>query len=107
VSFSGSSRSCTGFSRVLLGRDAEEIIVASTTAPVAFSILIPIKFSQKLFNRLISKRRFIVEQGFGTLKRRFCFGRASYISRLKVEAQLRLKAICFNLLKAVNLVSFA
>lgn len=66
-----------------------------------------LKFSEKLFNKLISKRRFIVEQGFGTLKRRFCFRRASYMSRLKIEAQFRFKAICFNLLKAINLVEFA
>jgi len=59
---------------------------------------------QKLINKLISKKRYIVEQGFGTLKRIFEFTRASYIKKIKVEAQLTLKAICFNLLKAVNMV---
>ena len=63
--------------------------------------------SQKKFNRLISQKRFKIEQGFGTLKRRFRFFRASYMTRIKVEAQLRLKSICFNLLKAVNMVRFA
>jgi len=67
----------------------------------------PLKYSQKVFNRLISKKRFKIEQGFGTLKRRFRFNRASYFTQVKVEAQLRLKAICFNLLKAINLVEFA
>ncbi len=66
----------------------------------------PLRYSQKLFNRLISKKRFIIEQGFGTLKRRFHFSRASYMTRLKVAGQLRLKAMCFNLLKAINKVRF-
>ena len=66
----------------------------------------PLKYSQKIFNKLISKRRYIIEQGFGTLKRRFHFARASYMSRMKVEGQFLLKAICFNLLKAINQVRF-
>lgn len=60
---------------------------------------------QKIANKLISKRRFIVEQTFGTLKRRFKFFRASYMTKVKVEAQLRLKAICINLLKAINRIT--
>jgi len=59
---------------------------------------------QKKKNKLISKKRFIVEQAFGTLKRRFEFIKAAYITRAKVESQLILKATCFNLLKAVNKV---
>ncbi len=66
----------------------------------------PLRGSQKAFNRLISKKRFKIEQGFGTLKRRFRFSRASYLTQVKVEAQLRFKAMCFNLLKAINLVEF-
>lgn len=58
---------------------------------------------QKLFNRLVSKKRFIVEQAFGTLKRRFNMGRATYMTLKKVKAQVQMKAIAFNLLKAVNL----
>jgi len=57
---------------------------------------------QKLINKLISKQRYIVEQGFGTLKRKFKFERASYTTKRKVQGQFTLKAICFNLLKAVN-----
>ena len=64
----------------------------------------PLRYSQKKFNRLISKKRFKIEQGFGTLKRRFRFSRASYMTTIKVEAQLRFKSMCFNLLKAVNMV---
>ncbi len=59
---------------------------------------------QKSKNRLISKKRFIVEQCFGTLKRRFNFRRASYMSLKKVKAQFYFKAICFNLLKASRMI---
>lgn len=60
-------------------------------------------FWQKQFNKLVSKKRYIVEQCFGTLKRRFNLSRASYMTRLKVEGQLYFKSICFNLLKTVRL----
>ncbi len=59
---------------------------------------------QKTKNRIISKKRFIVEQAFGTLKRRFKFSKAAYMTVIKVEAQLLVKATCFNLLKAINKV---
>ena len=62
----------------------------------------PLTRWQKLFNKLVSKKRFRVEQSFGTLKRKFKFSRASYQSTIKVNAQFTLKAICLNLLKAVN-----
>jgi IS5 family transposase len=58
---------------------------------------------QKLINKLISKKRFIVEQCFGTLKRRFNMGRASYMGKIKVAGQLYLKSVCFNLNKALNM----
>jgi IS5 family transposase len=57
---------------------------------------------QKIFNKLASKKRYLVEQGFGTLKRRFDCGRSSYMGIEKVLGQFQIKAICFNLLKAVN-----
>jgi IS5 family transposase len=62
----------------------------------------PLTDGQKEANKLISKIRYIIEQDFGTLKRRFDFTRASYMTKQKVETQFRLKAICLNLLKAVN-----
>lgn len=62
----------------------------------------PLTFLEKRFNRLISKVRYKVEQGFGTLKHKFRFERASYLTTLKVQAQMTLKAIAFNLLKAFN-----
>ena len=60
----------------------------------------PLTKWQKVFNKLVSKRRYLVEQGFGTLKRKFKMSRASYFMTIKVEAQMLLKAIAFNLLKA-------
>lgn len=65
----------------------------------------PLTSAQKRFNRMISKVRYKVEQGFGTLKRRFKFDRASYTTTPKVQAQMTLKAIAFNLLKALNKLS--
>jgi IS5 family transposase len=62
----------------------------------------PLSSCQKRFNRLISKVRYKVEQGFGTLKRKFKFDRASYQTTPKVHAQMVLKAVAFNLLKALN-----
>lgn len=59
---------------------------------------------QKAKNKLISKKRYIVEQCFGTLKRRFNFRRSCYMSLKKVEAQFYFKAMCFNLLKGMKMV---
>jgi len=61
--------------------------------------------SEKLINKFISRKKFIVEQGFGRLKMKFKLDRSLYMTKLKVESQFRLKAICFNLLKAVNKLS--
>jgi IS5 family transposase len=60
----------------------------------------PLTYWEQVLNKLISKRRYLVEQGFGTLKRIFNFRRASYFTTVKVQAQMTLKAIAFNLLKA-------
>lgn len=67
----------------------------------------PLTKHQKVRNKLLSKVRFKVEQAFGTLKRRFKAGRATYIGLKKVAAELRFKAIGFNLLKAVNKLKLA
>lgn len=61
-----------------------------------------LSYWQKRFNKLISKVRYKVEQCFGTLKRKFKFSRASYITTTKVHGQMVMKSIAFNLLKAVN-----
>ncbi len=62
----------------------------------------PLLARQKLANQLISKKRYIVEQCFGTIKRLFRMGRASYFGTVKVNAQVILKSICMNLKKAAN-----
>lgn len=62
----------------------------------------PLTARQKLANKLISKKRYIVEQCFGTIKRLFGFSRASYLGTIKVNAQMLIKSMCFNLLKAAN-----
>ena len=63
----------------------------------------PLGHWQKVFNKLVSKVRYKVEQAFGTLKMRFKFTRASYFGTDKVLGQCLLKSIAFNLLKAVNI----
>jgi len=67
----------------------------------------PLKASQKQFNRILKKTRYVVEQSFGTMKRRFQFRQASYFTQAKVQAQCLLKMLCVNLLKAANKVSLA
>jgi transposase, IS5 family len=62
----------------------------------------PLSTAQKAWNRLISKTRYKIEQAFGTLKRRFQMGRASYCGVAHVHGQMIMKAIAFNLLKALN-----
>uniref|UniRef100_B0TXE2 Uncharacterized protein n=2 Tax=Francisella philomiragia TaxID=28110 RepID=B0TXE2_FRAP2 len=39
------------------------------------------------------------------MKRKFNFARASYFSTVKVNSQALLKAMCFNALKAVNMMA--
>ena len=67
----------------------------------------PLNKLQKKFNKLISKTRWRIEQCFGTIKRRFKFTKASYFTTDKVQAQFTMKAICLNLLKAVNKMQIA
>jgi transposase, IS5 family len=62
---------------------------------------------EKMKNKLISKKRYIVEQCFGTLKRKFNFNRSRYIGIIKVKAEFHFKSICFNLLKATNMIKIA
>ena len=65
----------------------------------------PLRASEKRFNKLISKRRFRVEQCFGTMKRLFGLHRARYFGVGKTHAQLAMAAIGQNLLKAVNKIT--
>jgi len=65
----------------------------------------PLRQSEKRFNRLISKRRFRVEQCFGTMKRLFGLHRARYFGVAKTHAQLAMAVIGQNLLKAANKIT--
>ncbi|MDG2403611.1 MAG: transposase [Paracoccaceae bacterium] len=61
-----------------------------------------LRASEKRFSKLISKRRFRVEQCFGTMKRLFGLHSARYFDVAKMYAQLAMAAIGQNLLKAAN-----
>jgi len=65
----------------------------------------PLTPHMKRFNKLVSKTRWRIEQCFGTIKRRFNFTKAAYFGTEKVNAQFAMKAICHNLLKAVNKIT--
>ena len=62
----------------------------------------PLAEAQTKRNRYLSKTRYVVEQSFGTLHRKFRYARAAYFGLIKVSAQSHLKAMCLNLLKAAN-----
>ena len=65
----------------------------------------PLTEAQTKRNRHLSKTRYVVEQSFGTLHRKFRYARAAYFGLIKVSAQSHLKAMCLNLLKAANRLS--
>ena len=53
-------------------------------------------------NKQLSKTRYVIEQTFAILHRRFRCKRASYFGVAKVRGQMLLKSMCLNLLKAAN-----
>ena len=65
----------------------------------------PLTEAQTKRNQYLSKTRYVVEQSFGTLHRKFRYARAAYFGLIKVSAQSYLKAMCLNLLKAANRLS--
>ncbi|WP_283119805.1 IS5 family transposase [Neisseria elongata] len=65
----------------------------------------PLTEAQTKRNRYLSKTRYVVEQSFGTLHRKFRYARAAYFGLIRVSAQSHLKAMCLNLLKATNRLS--
>ena len=65
----------------------------------------PLTSKQRRANKLIAKPRALVERCFGTVKRLFDMQRTRYFGTHKINAQFILKAICMNLLKAVNKIS--
>jgi IS5 family transposase len=61
----------------------------------------PLKEFEKLINKQISKYRFIVERGFGTLKQHYKFNATRYLGIEKTNQQFHLNAMAFNIKKAV------
>jgi IS5 family transposase len=59
----------------------------------------PLNHWEKVFNRLISKRRYVVERTFGGLKKWFCAGTARYVGVVKTHGQHVLEAIAHNLFR--------
>ncbi len=60
----------------------------------------PLSEVQTKRNRYLSKTRYVVEQSFGTLHRKFRYARAAYFGLIKVSAQPHRKAMCLYLLTA-------
>lgn len=62
----------------------------------------PVHPLQTQMNKAIATLRYKVEQGFGTMKRRFHLGRARYFGVAKTQAQMAWAALGLNLLKAMR-----
>jgi len=54
-------------------------------------------------NKLISKKRYIVERVFGTLKQQYTMARASYLGTIKVQGELLLSSLAYNIKRALFL----
>jgi IS5 family transposase len=65
----------------------------------------PLTDRERQRNKLISKRRFIVERVFGTLKAHYDMARASYLGTAKVQGELLLSSLAYNLKRALYLLS--
>ena len=65
----------------------------------------PLSLWQKIRNKLICSRRFIVERAFGDLKRNRCLSRSRYVGMAKVEQEFFLAAFAANGLRMVTLSS--
>jgi IS5 family transposase len=61
----------------------------------------PLTGLQKIVNRMISKVRYKVEQGFGILKKHYGFERMRYRGLAKANMEFILNAMVFNIKKAV------
>lgn len=63
----------------------------------------PLTGREKGRNKLIGKKRYIVERVFGTLKKCYDMARASYIGTLKVQGELLLSCLAYNLKRGLYL----
>ena len=63
----------------------------------------PLTARQQKRNRKISKKRYIVERVFGTLKKCYDLARASYLGAAKVQGELLLSSLAYNLKRGLFL----
>lgn len=66
----------------------------------------PLNKRQIEAKKIISRRRYIIEQCFGLAKQVVAIAKANYIGTKMVNALVIMKSICTNLLKAANKVFF-
>jgi IS5 family transposase len=59
---------------------------------------------QKKYNRLISKKRWVVERTFGGMRRWFGCGMARYVGLAKTHTQHLLEAIAYNLYRSPGII---
>ena len=59
---------------------------------------------EKKFNKLISKKRWVIERTFGSIKKWFNAGTSRYKGKLKTHGQHVLEAIAHNLKRSPGLV---
>jgi len=64
----------------------------------------PLTGRERQRNKLISKKRYIVERVFGTLKQHYDMARASYLGTAKVQGELLLSSLAYNLKRALFLL---
>jgi len=65
----------------------------------------PLTELQKKFNRLISKKRWVVERTFGGMRRWFRTGMARYVGLAKTHTRHLLEAIAYNLYRSPGIMS--
>ena len=65
----------------------------------------PLSERERKRNKLISRKRYIVERVFGTLKQRYDMARVSYLGTAKVQGELLLSSLAYNLKRALHLWS--
>lgn len=64
----------------------------------------PLTKWEKLYNKLISKKRYVVERTFGSMVRWFGAGKAKYIGLAKTHGQHIIEAIAHNLYRIIGQV---
>ena len=64
----------------------------------------PLTHWQRLFNKLISKTRWVVERTFGSIKKWFGGHKARYVGLAKTHTQHILQATNYNLKRAPGII---